>query len=356
MIAAESFPPLLAELSAVPGLAGHEGRIGQALAAFFRQAGGTVTAGPLGSVIARFGDVNNPGATPRIAVLAHMDTVGFLVKQVSADGILRVVPVGGVNARALPGAAVRIGDRDPGIPGVIGVRSQHLARSGEGPASVEDLYIQVDPARVADIPITAPVTYAPQSVPLGDGLYAGTYLDNRAGCAVLVAITRWLADHSPAGVVTLIGTVQEETTCYGAVHALQRVAPDAAIFIDGTLSYDTPETQHLGAVRLGGGPVLTAFLYTSGLNGWHAQPALRAHLLRTASAHEIPVQQDAIRGLMSDARTAAGLGVPSVLVGLPMRGKHAPLETVHLDDLAHAVRLVIAVLERPLPDLMDYGF
>jgi putative aminopeptidase FrvX len=43
---------------------------------------------------------------------------------------------------------------------------------------------------------------------------------------------------------------------------------------------------------------------------------------------------------MSDARAATHLGIPSVLVGIPMRGKHSPLEMVHLDDLANVLRLV----------------
>ncbi len=340
---------LIDELVPIPGLAGHETPIARAMAARLGAVAGSVRVDSLGNVIARLGPDHAPS---RVAVLAHMDTVGFLVKAIDPAGFLRVVPVGGVNSKALPGSAVRIWPSDgQDIPGVIAVRSQHLAHHGDETHTIDDLVIQVAPEAIPAIAVTDPVTYAARVERLGDHLIAAPYLDNRAGCAVLLALAGSLAEHSPAHTVYLVGTVQEETTCAGAMSVLSTIKPDVAIFVDGTLSYDLPETRHRGAVRLGGGPVLTAYLYVSGLNGWHAHPVLREHLKTTASAEAIPYQQDAIRGLMSDARVSGWLGIPSALVGLPVRGKHSPLETIHRDDLSHAANLIAAVLARPLPDL-----
>lgn len=339
---------LLAVLTPVPGIAGHEDAVARQMAEYLAPLADHVEIDPLSNVIARFGPDH---ASCRTAVLAHMDTVGFLVKQVRADGTLGMVQVGGANVRALPGTAVCVGSGPGMIAGVIGVRSQHLAQPDEAPVTIDDLYIQIDPAAASQIEITTPVTYAPQMVALGNHLVCSPYLDNRAGCAVLLALAHELAENPLSHTVYLIGTVQEETTCAGAFRTLQRLTPDAALFVDGTLSYDTLETRPLGTVQLGGGPVLTAFLYVSGFNGWHAHPGLRAHLKNAAAEAGIPVQQDAIRGLMGDARVSTWLGIPSALVGLPMRGKHAPLETAHLGDLAGAVRLLAAALHGPLPDL-----
>lgn len=337
-----SFVSLLEALTVVPGPSGYEEAIARALADRLAPLVAEVRLDALGNVIARLA---GPAEGPHVAVLAHLDTVGFAVKTVSADGVLRVVPVGGVNLKALAGAAVRVG----AVPGVIGVRSQHQARPGDEAVREEDLYVQVAPEAVAQIAVTAPVTYAPQSVRLGERLIAAPHLDDRAGCAALIALAERLTGAALPQQVTLIGTVQEETTCAGALAALRAVAPDAAFFVDGTLSYDTPETRGQGAVVLGGGPVLTSFLYVSGLNGWHAHPALRDHLVRVAAEAGIPAQQDAIRGLISDARAATWLGIPSAVIGLPLRSKHAPLELLHLDDLAWAVELLAAALQRPLP-------
>jgi len=331
---------LLDALVQIPAISGHEDAMIRAFADSLQPRVDEVSVDRLGNVIARVGS-----GEPRIAILAHMDTVGFLVKSVTPDGMLRVVPVGGVNLKALPGAAVRAGDR----PGMFGVRSQHLSHSGDAAvSSIEDVYIDVGDAQ--GIEITTPVYYAPQILRLGENLYSSPFLDNRAGCAVLLELSTRIRKERE-GTVYLIGTVHDETTCAGAHYALQQFASDAAIFVDGTVSYDTPDTRGRGAADLGGGPVLTSFLYVSGLNGWHANPKLRAHLKQIAGEEAIPYQQDAVHGLMSDARVVTWLGIPSAMVGIPMRNKHAPLETIHLDDLAHSVRLLEAFLQRPLPDL-----
>ncbi len=330
----------LRELTQIPGLSGHENAIIRYFAAQLRDHADEVRIDSLGNVIARFGAPSGK----RIAVLAHLDTVGLMVKAVNSDGTLRVIAVGGVNLKALPGTAVRVGD----IPGVIGVRSQHLAQPGDMVVNIDDLYVDV--GRDQAVEITTPITYAPNVVELGGNLYTSPYLDNRAGCAVLLEVARHIQRDSPC-TVYIVGTVQEETTCAGSYHALAGIAPDAALFVDGTVSYDTPDTRGRGSVALGVGPVLTSFLYVSGLNGWHAHPGLRSYLKQTAGAEGVPFQQDAVHGLMSDARVTTWLGVPSAIIGLPMRGKHAPLEVVHLDDLANAARLLAVVLNYPLPDL-----
>lgn len=334
----------IADLTAIPGIAGHEDAIARALADRLAPLAGSVTIDALANVTARFGPAEG---APRVAVVAHSDTVGFLVKRVDPAGFLRVVPVGGVNVKALPGAAVRVGEHR----GVIGVRAQHLARAGDETPTLDDLTIEIDPALAAFLPVTTPVTYAPQTVPLGETLLASPYLDNRAGCAVLLALAARLHAEPPPGPVALIASAQEETTCAGALHALAEVRPDLALFVDGTVSYDTPETAPHGAVKLGGGPVLTASLYVSGLNGWHAHPKLRAHLAQIAASEGVPAQHDAVRGLMSDARASLPLAIPSAVIGLPLRGKHAPLETIDLRDAAAAVDLLLASIRSPWPAL-----
>jgi putative aminopeptidase FrvX len=337
----DDYIAMLRELTALPAISGSEDAMSRYFADYLRPYADDVSIDLLGNVTARFGT----GQSPRIAVLAHLDTVGFQVNSVNDDGTLRVVSVGGVNLKAIPGTAVRVG----AVPGMFGVRSQHLAQPGDmAVVTVEDLYINVGDEQI--IEITTPVTYAPQFLQLGSYLYCSPYMDNRAGCAVLLQLAQ-LISWGIKGTIYLIGTVQEETTCAGALHTLQSIAPDAAIFVDGTLSYDTPDSAGRGSVVLGSGPVLTSFLYVTGLNGWHAHPKLRAHLVQIARDNATPFQQDAIHGLMSDARVALSLAVPSAIVGLPMRNKHSPLETIHIDDALKAIELLRVFLQRSLPDL-----
>ncbi len=335
---------LLSEFAAIPGVSGHE----DAMAGAFVRALEPVTVeariDALANAIIRLPAQDHATDGKRIALVAHLDTVGLMVKRHIADGMLGVIRVGGLNLKAAPGAAVRIGNRN----GLISVRSQHQARPGEGIPAQDDLVVEIGAAEMP--PVTTPITFAPQTVELEGGFYASPHLDDRAGCAVLTEVARQIAGRTPHEVF-IIGSAQEETTCAGALAALSSIEPDAVIFVDGTVSYDTPETRGQGDVVLGRGPVLLDFLYASGLNGWHAHPRLKAHLAGVANAEGIAVQHDAVHGLMSDARTAQALALPSALVGLPMRGKHGPLETVHLGDLAAALDLLAAALLKPFPSL-----
>lgn len=333
----------LRQLTAIPGISGHEDPIIRHIAAALQPYARELRIDALGNVIARTGR----GGGPRIAVLAHIDTIGLMVQRPLGPGLFGVVPVGGVNLKALPGAALQFHTEQGAFAGVVGVRSQHLARPGDLERSMEDIYVQLlDVA--APVEITTPVTYAPAFY-AADEIVSAPYLDNRAGCAVLLELAAHCAD-LPAEIY-LVGTVQEETTGSGAHLALAAIQPDAAIFVDAALSHDTPDTARFGAVRLGAGPVLIAYLYVSGMNAWHAHPGLRAHLKTCAQAAGIAIQQDAAHGIISDARSVIWSGVPSALIGLPTRSKHAPLETANLRDLAASVDLLLAFLQQPLPNL-----
>src|SRR5579884_884241 len=78
---------------------------------------------------------------PHIVVSAHADEIGAMVASVEPDGFLRLLPIGGVQARLLEGRAVWVG----GQPGVIGARSGHLTSAEEygKPTSMKDLYVDL---------------------------------------------------------------------------------------------------------------------------------------------------------------------------------------------------------------------
>jgi putative aminopeptidase FrvX len=339
---------LLRTLTAAPGISGSEDAAARVMAELVRPYVDDVQIDSMANVIARIG----PETGPRLAVCAHLDTIGFMVKRPAGgpgEDALRVVSVGGINLRAAPGTLVHAHTAAGIVPGMIGVRSQHQAAlMAEGTPAMEDLVIHVPPQ--SGIPVGTMITYAPQWQAIGSCVVS-PYLDDRAGVALLIALAERLRGAALPFTVMLIGTTQEETTCQGARVALRAVQPLAALFVDGTVSYDTPETSRFGETRLGAGPVLTQFLYIRGLAAWHAHPRLWAHLRDLAHAHGIGVQHDVVHGLMADSLAAADLGIPSAVIGLPMRSKHAPLEMLDLRDFDAALALVSHACTTALPGL-----
>ena len=62
-----------------------------------------------------------------VAVCAHMDEVGVIIKKITEDGMLKFGFVGGVDPRVVIGRPVRFGD----VPGVIGIKAVHLTTAAE---------------------------------------------------------------------------------------------------------------------------------------------------------------------------------------------------------------------------------
>ena len=105
---------------------------------------------------------------------------------------------------------------------------------------------------------------------------AGTSVDDRAGCAVIVEVARALLPRRKRPTVHFVFSVQEEFNLRGAVTAAQALQPDIAIQLDLLLATDTPDMGYRGDVRLGGGPAMSLYSFhgRGTLNGTIPHPAL----------------------------------------------------------------------------------
>ena len=76
-----------------------------------------------------------------VAVCAHMDEVGVIIKKITEDGMLKFGFVGGVDPRVVIGRPVRFGD----VPGVIGIKAVHLTTAAERRTmpKTKNLYIDI---------------------------------------------------------------------------------------------------------------------------------------------------------------------------------------------------------------------
>ncbi len=185
----------LTALMRLPGLSGHEDRVRRAIAGRLAEAGIATRSDPLGNLIASFdGDTD----APSVMLFTHMDQLGFVVRRIEPDGLIRVERLGGVPERALAAQPVllMVGEgRD--VPGIIANKSHHATTAEEKYTVLRapDLYIDTGhgsraAVEAAGIRIGTPVTYLPQVLPLAGDRIAGTAVDDRAGCAVLIEVAR----------------------------------------------------------------------------------------------------------------------------------------------------------------------
>ena len=177
-----------------------------------------------GSTRDRAGNVTltlGQGAPNRL-LTCPLDEVGYVVGNILPDGYLLLRRVGArvtypLFDQQLEGHRVTVsGARGP-VPGVVAVKSTHLARGrGELGApdpvfTVDNAYVDVGAGSAAEvrglgIALLAPVTLAKQPLAYGDRLLAAPAAGRRAACAALAAAVR--AKPKVKGTVVVAFTVQ----------------------------------------------------------------------------------------------------------------------------------------------------
>lgn len=351
----------LQALMALPGLSGHEAPVARAIAARLEAMGLAPERDRLGNL---WCTVPGEAAAPTVMVFAHMDQLGFVVRRVDAAGFLWLERLGGVPERALPAQAVVISTRGGDVPGVIGHKSHHATAPEEKLTvlRVPQLYVDCGfesaaEAAAAGVRIGDPVVYAPGAVRLGAHRLTGPAIDDRAGCAVLLALAEALAGREGRGgpTVHLAFTVQEEFNLRGAQPLAQRLAPDIAIQLDLALACDTPDMEGRGEMVLGGGPAVSLYSFhgRGTLNGVIPHPALVQLVEQAAEAEGLTLQRQAASGVLTDNSYVqfVGEGVAAIDLGFPLRYTHAAREVVDMRDLGALARLLEAMLARIGPDL-----
>lgn len=348
---------LTRDLMLIPGLAGYEDRVRRAIAARLPVPAQTDRLGNLWTTFQGAPDL------PSVLVFAHMDQLGFVVRKIEADGLLRLERLGGVPERALASQRVLIAlgaGRD--VPGLIANKSHHATAPDEKYRVVPYAELYVDAgfgtaaqARAAGVEIGAPVVYQPEAFRLAGDRFAGTSVDDRAACAVLILLAEALAARSGGPTVHLAWSVQEEYNLRGVLPLAQTLAPDIALQLDLMLASDTPDMADRGDMRLGGGPGMSLYSFhgRGTLNGIIPHPAMVRHLTATAAAEQIALQRSAQTGVLTDLSYVqhVGAGVACLDLGFPMRYSHSSLEVADLGDLAQLTRLLTAALAR-----IDGGF
>ncbi len=347
----------LMDLMLVPGLSGYEDRVRRDLRDRLQKIGVESRSDRLGNLVAEF-----PGEGPKVMLFAHMDQLGFVVRRIESDGLIRLERLGGVPERALAAQEVLIcvGEgRD--MRGVIANKSHHATSPDEKyrVTPYADLYVDVglssaSEVEAAGIRIGTPVVYAPNATQLEQDRIMGTSVDDRAGCAVLLEMARLLKDRDSGPPVHLAFTVQEEFNLRGALPLAQQIEPDIAIQLDLVLATDTPDMTARGDVALGGGPGISLYSFhgRGTLNGVIPHPALVSLFESTADAKNIPLQRSAHIGVLTDLSYVqlVGEGVASIDMGFPMRYSHSARELCDLNDLVSLTQLLDAALAGITPE------
>ncbi|ELW1646665.1 aminopeptidase [Enterobacter oligotrophicus] len=288
----------------------------------------------LGSVLIRVNQHNGP----RVMVCAHMDEVGFMVRSISREGAIDVLPIGNVRMMARTLQPVRITTRDgQKIPGLLdgevkGDAVENL-RVDIGAASAEEVL-------AAGIDAGDRVTFDTPFHSLPHNRVMGKAFDDRLGCYLLLTLLRELHKAPLECELWLVASSSEEVGLRGGQTAARTLNPDIALVLDTACwskNFDYGSANHR---QIGAGPMLV--LYDKTLI---APPKLTAFIEKVARPLGIPLQKDMFSngGTDGGAIHLSGTGVPTVVLGPPTRHGHCAASIADEKDIDQTHQLLVAL-------------
>jgi tetrahedral aminopeptidase len=334
--------PFLKSLISVPGLSAYEGSVAGLIEQKWRPLVDELSTSRLGSLHA-LKRGQGKGAHPSIMIATHMDAIGLMVTQI-VDGFLHVDEIGGIDARVLPGTTIIVHGRQD-LPGVVILPPARTLPEEVRDEAVSLRHLLVDTgllaAKVANlVKVGDLVSFNTSPVELGEEVVSGHSLDNRASVAALTVCLEELQGKTHVWDVWAVATTQEEETLGGAATSAYDLHPDLAVAMDVTFAKG-PGASGWESYPMGKGPTL----------GWGANlhPFLYKEFKELADKLEIPVAMDITpnhSGTDAYAIQVARAGIPTMLIGIPLRYMHTAVEMIAIKDVQRAGRLLAEFISR----------
>ncbi|SFD34092.1 Putative aminopeptidase FrvX [Bacillus sp. 491mf] len=299
----------------------------------------------LGSIFGlKKGDENGP----RVLVAGHMDEVGFMVTQITPNGMVRFQTLGGWWSQVLLAQRVQIMTDNGPVIGVVGSVPPHLLSDEQRnrPMDIKNMLIDIgadsreEAHEIGVKPGQQIVPICPFTPMKNPKKIMAKAWDNRYGCGLAIELLKELKDEKLPNTLYSGATVQEEVGLRGAQTAANMIQPDIFYALDAGPANDASgDKTQFG--QIGKGAVLR--LYDRSMVTHHG---IREFILDTAETHNIPYQYFVSQGGTDAGRVhTSNSGVPSAVIGVCARYIHTHASILHIDDYAAAKELLIQLVK-----------
>lgn len=340
---------LLKEITEINGVSGYESEIRKFMVRELREKVDRIEQDNLGSVL---GIKKGTGDSPRVMLIGHMDEIGFMVKEVTKEGYIKFLPLGGWWPHVALGQRMRVISSKGVFIGVVGSKPPHILPESERAKvlQIKDMFIDVgvqekfDVVKKLGIKPGDPIVPDSQFTVLGNkNMYMSKAFDNRASCAIVLEVLKRFQRVKHPNTILGGGTVQEEVGLRGAQTIAHLGDPDVCIAVDIGVGQDVPPEGFSRAEKLGSG--VTILIYDGGMI---PNLKLRDLFVKTAEEKKIPYHLSYMeRGTGDGARVhVSRLGVPSIYVGPPVRYIHSHNGIMNRRDYDNTIKLFVEVIKK----------
>ncbi len=332
---------LTKKLVLIPGVSGYEKEVADFIQSHF----------PL-TVQSQRDDMENVWFTvgegrPHLLFVAHTDELGMVVETVTPEGNLKVSGRGGFLSTMYEGRPVEIHTKEGSVNGIVAPRLDYDRRDAASRVFRTrdfEIYVGVsseEEVRSLGIEEGNSVTIKKRIIQLSPDLIATRAVDDRAGCAALLAAALDIDWKKIKGkTITFAWDVQEETGLFGASRLAQTLKPEYVLPVDTFVSSDGPmDSKRFARTILGKGAVLRA------IDSSNIAPRSELDkVIKIAQDNNIPFQLGNTRG-GNDGSVFVPGGATDIPLSWPGVYSHSFIEKIHRSDLEDLTRLIVAIVK-----------
>lgn len=287
-------------------------------------------------------------AQPARGIIAHIDTLGAIVREIKENGRLALAPIGHWSSRFAEGARATVFSEAGSFRGTI----LPLKASGHvygdeidtQPVSWKQVELRVDmpiysreDAERAQLGVGDIVAIDPQPEFFDNGFIVSRHLDDKAGIAALLTAIRAL---KAAGTVPPVDTI-----------FLFSISEEVGVGASSLLTHDIASIVAVdnGAVAPGQGSRETGVTIAMGDMTGPFDFHLTRKLLQLCHDHDIRYQRDHFEHYRSDNASAVegGADVRTALITFGLDASHG-YERTHIDAPVSVARLITAYALSPV--------
>ena len=293
----------------------------------------------------------NTSSDKTVMIDAHLDTIGFIITNITKHGLINIKYIGGGDTQILSARHLNILTEKGIINAVVDRKHSHLI-TNEDDEKIDycseaeiDIGIRNRKQIHRIVKIGDPVVYKSYFYYLSEGksgkYYAGYGFDDKSGCYILLEVIRNIYKSRKKIPYNLIFTFssQEETGKTKAKPLVKKYKPDLFVEVDVTFAtdYGSLMEENVGKCELGKGGVL--------YRGVDIDKNSLKFLEKIARKNKIKIQYQASQGNIGyTACEVSNYPTKILIIGIPLRNMHTPVEIINSKDLDYIIRLLTQFL------------
>lgn len=284
----------------------------------------------------------------KVVIDAHSDEIGWIVKDITDDGFIKVERNGGTDNDITASTRVKILTKNGKVKGFFGSTPIHLKdRDKSKKVKIENLYIEVGASNAEEvedlgIEIGDFIVVDRDSEIINEKLIVGKSLDDKIGGYIHSEVIKKLKENKiklPYDLY-IVNSVQEEVGLHGAEMITNTIKPDVAICFDVTFDTTTPniDSKH-GKYKMGE--------YIVFRKGSDVHNNLLSLMRKVADKNLIDykIEVGGSGGTNTFSYFISNGGVVTSTLSIPLRYMHTPNEMVSISDVNNAVNFYLKLLQ-----------